>query len=473
MRAPAPIGRRELLRGTAAAAAAALLPTHAGMAANPSPFPAGFVWGASSSAYQIEGAVAEDGRGPSIWDRFSHTQGRIADGTNGDIACDHYHRWAEDVELLAAGGFGAYRFSVSWPRVLPLGDGAVNPRGLDFYERLVDRLLARRVSPWLCLYHWDLPQALQDRGGWTNRDIAGRFADYAHVVARRLADRVRHWAMLNEPSVHAIFGHTLGVHAPGLTGWPNFVAAHHHQNLAQGLGLQAVRAERAGLSAGTVLSLQPVVPATPKDIDRHAAERFDAVWNRAALDPLFKGKYPDVLAASFAPLVQAGDMANIRQPVDFLGVNYYGRAHVVDDPNSPLSGAAFGPLPAGMPVTAMGWPIEPEGLIEVLDDLRRNYGNPKTFVTENGACFDDQVAADGSVHDSARLDFLRQHFAAAAEAIRRGCPLGGYFVWSLLDNFEWAEGVRRRFGIVRVDFATGARTRKDSYAGMTRFITGA
>ena len=465
------MNRREVLRG-AAAAAAAWLPAPAARAAAAPGFPAGFVWGASTSAYQIEGAVAEDGRGPSIWDIFSHMPGRIADGSNGDVACDHYHRFAEDVELLAGGGFNAYRFSVSWTRVLPAGAGALNPRGLDFYDRLVDRLLARRVTPWLCLYHWDLPQALQDRGGWINRDTAARFADYARAVVRRLGDRVRHWAMLNEAAVHAIFGHAYGNHAPGLTGWPNYVAAFHHQNLAQGLGLQAVRAERAGLSAGTVMSLQPVLPATPGDVDRHAAERFDAVWNRAALDPLFKGRYPALIEPSVAPLLHADDLAQIHQPVDFLGVNYYGRAHVIDNPASPLSGAAFGPLPAGTPVTAMGWPIEPEGLIEVLEDLRDHYGNPPTFVTENGACFDDQPGPGGQVRDDARLAFLHRHFDAAAEAIRRGCPLGGFFVWSLLDNFEWAEGLRRRFGIVRVDFATGARRPKESYRGVSRFIAG-
>ena len=473
MNAGSAIGRRQMLRGAGAAAAAALLPAPAGMAAAPLRFPTGFVWGASTSAYQIEGAVAEDGRGPSIWDQFSHTPGRIADGSNGDIACDHYHRYAEDVELLAAGGFGAYRFSISWPRVLPQGGGTVNSRGLDFYDRLVDRLLARRVMPWLCLYHWDLPQALQDRGGWTNRDVAGRFADYARVVVRRLGDRVQHWVMLNEVASHAVFGHALGVHAPGLTGWPNFIAAYHHQNLAQGLGLLAVRAERAGLSAGTAATLQPVRAATPKDADRHAAARFDALWNRAALDPLFKGQYPALLAEAFALPVQAGDLETIRQPVDFLGVNYYGPSYMVDNPNGLLAQTGFGPVPEGTAVTALGWPIEPEGLIEVLDDLRRNYGNPKTVITENGACFDDRVEGDGSIHDGARLAFLRQHFAAAAVAIRRGNALGGFFVWSLLDNFEWGEGMRRRFGIVRVDFATGVRTRKTSYIGMAQFIAGA
>jgi beta-glucosidase len=425
--------------------------------------PKSFLWGASTSSYQIEGAAAEDGRRPSIWDVFAHTPGRIADGATGDVACDHYHRYAGDIDLLAQAGLRAYRFSVAWPRVMPTGRGAVNAKGLDFYDRLTDNLLAKGLQPWACLYHWDLPQDLQAQGGWINRDIVGWFTDYALATVNRLGDRVKHWAMFNEPSVHAIFGHAVGNHAPGLTGWPNYVAAQHHQNLAQGTALAALRAAHSPLVLGTVFSLQPVHPATDREIDKAAAIRFDAVWNRANLDPLFKGYYPEALASSFAPLVKEGDLKTIRQKVDFLGVNYYGRAHVVDDPKSVLGGASFGPLPDGMPKTSMGWPVEPDGLVELLLELKNSYGNPVTYVTENGAGYDDPAPQDGMVADPQRADFIRLHAEAAAQAIQQGCALKGYFVWSLLDNFEWAEGFRRRFGVVHVDFQTQQRIPKLSY----------
>jgi beta-glucosidase len=434
-------------------------------------FPQGFVWGASTSAYQIEGAVAEDGRGPSIWDVFSHQPGRIVTGETGDVACDHYHRYAEDVDLLASGGFGAYRFSIAWPRILPAGRGATNQRGLDFYDRLVDRLLEKKVTPWACLYHWDLPQALQDQGGWTNRDIAGWFADYGEVAAARLGDRVKHWAMLNEPNVHAIFGHAVGNHAPGLTGWANYAAAQHHQNLAQGRAIEALRAAHPDLQLGTVISLQPVLPSTTREQDDQAAKRFDAVWNRVNLDPLFKGHYPDLLAKSFLPLIKNDDLKIIRQKIDFLGVNYYGRAHVVDSPGSVLQDATFGPLPVGAPTTAMGWPVEPDGLVDVLIDLKTQYGNPPVYVMENGACYDDPEPQGGRVADPHRLDFLRQHVLAANRAIADGCALRGYMAWSLLDNFEWAEGMRRRFGLVYVDFKTQKRTPKDSFHWLSQVMT--
>jgi len=444
--------------------ATTITPTAETVMAAPLPhLPKSFLWGASTSSYQIEGAVAEDGRQPSIWDVFAHQPGRIADGATGDVACDHYHRYAGDIDLLAQAGLQAYRFSIAWPRVMPTGRGEVNAKGLDFYDRLTDRLLEKGIQPWACLYHWDLPQALQAQGGWTNREIAGWFTDYALATVKRLGDRVKHWAMFNEPSVHAIFGHAIGNHAPGLTGWQNYVAAQHHQNLAQGMALAALRETHRGLVLGTVFSLQPVHPATDRDIDKAAAIRFDAVWNRANLDPLFKGQYPDVLAASFAPLVKAGDLDTIHQKVDFLGVNYYGRAHVVDDPNSVLSGATFGPLPPGTPVTSMGWPVEPDGLVELLLDIKKNYHNPITYVTENGAGYDDPAPQDGTVSDPQRAAFIQMHAEAAAQAIAQGCALKGYFVWSLLDNFEWAEGMRRRFGVVHVDFQTQQRMPKLSY----------
>ena len=436
--------RRDFLKGTAGVSLAAMsaaamsvakraeaqsmpdsiaLTADAVMAAAMPDLPADFLWGASTSSYQIEGAVAEDGRQPSIWDVFAHEPGRIANGDTGDVACGHYHRYAGDIDLLAQAGLRAYRFSIALPRVIPAGHGAVKAKGLDFYDRLTDRLLQKGIQPWACLYHWDLPQALQVQGGWTNREIAGRFSDYAVATVKRLGDRVKHWAMLNEPSVHAIFGHAIGNHAPGLTGWQNYVAAQHHQNLAQGTALAALRAAHSDLTLGTVFSLQPVHPATDRDIDRAAADRFDAVWNRANLDPLFKGHYPEVLAASFDPLVKAGDLEMIRQKVDFLGVNYYGRAHVVDDPGSVLSGATFGPLPAGTPVTSMGWPVEPDGLVELLLEIKNSYGNPITYVTENGAGYDDPAglraatrqALNGWIRASGRFDAVLDFDAAVRD----------------------------------------------------------
>ncbi|TXH36580.1 MAG: beta-glucosidase [Rhodospirillaceae bacterium] len=463
--------RRDFLAGGLGLATLPLVhPTEAAAALPDPEFPPDFTWGASTSAYQIEGAVAEDGRAPSIWDTFSHQPGRIITGENGDVACDHYHRYAEDVGLLAQGGFKAYRFSVSWPRILPQGKGAINRRGLDFYDRLVDALLAKGVTPWICLYHWDLPQALQDLGGWTNRAITDWYADYARIVAHRLGDRVQHWAMFNEPNVHAIFGHAIGSHAPGLTGWDNYLAAQHHQNLAQGKGIAALRSERASWQLGTVISLQPVRAATTRPADEEAARRFDAVWNRANLDPLLLGQYPGDLAKAFAPLIKEDDLAVIQQPVDFLGLNYYSRAHVVDDPNSVLDRANFGPLSTGMETTAMGWPVEPDGLLEILTDLKNHYGNPPVYVMENGACYIDPKPRNGLVDDPQRISFLHRHLLAAQQAVAQGCRLKGFFAWSLLDNFEWAEGTRRRFGLVYVDFATLQRVPKASYHWLSQVI---
>lgn len=448
---------------TARAQAAAALPAAAPLLPAGTPrLPADFVWGASTSAYQIEGAVAEGGRKPSIWDVFSHTPGRIADGTNGDVACDHYHRYPDDVALMADLGFKAYRFSLAWPRVMPDGTGPVNAAGLDFYDRLVDTLLARGIQPVACLYHWDLPQALQERGGWHNRDIAHWFADYARAAVQRLGDRVKPWAMLNEPSVHAIFGHGFGNHAPGLTGWDSYVKAQHHLNLAQGTGIAAVKGLHPDLKLGTVLSLQPIFPASQDPADIAAAARFDACWNTINLDPLFHGRYPELFAEAFAPLVQPGDLETIRAPIDFLGVNYYGPSYIKHEPNAFLAQASWGALPPDTPTTLLGWPISAQGMVDVLARLRDAYGNPPVFITENGACYEDPAPVDGVVQDPARTEYIRAHLVAAGQAIEQGCALKGYYVWSLLDNFEWAEGERRRFGVVRVDFANQQRTPKQS-----------
>ena len=432
-------------------------------------FPPGFVWGASTASYQIEGAVDQDGRGPSIWDVFARTPGRTRNGDTGDVACDHYHRSDEDVDWLARGGFGAYRFSIAWPRVQPNGNGAVNPKGLDFYDRLVDRLLARDIVPWVCLYHWDLPQALQERGGWLNRDVAQWFADYALAAADRLQDRVKHWITLNEPAVHAVLGHGLGIHAPGLTGPANLVAAIHHQNLAHGTALMALRQTHDRLRIGTVLNLQPVRPVGEREENLPAARLIDAVWNRACLDPLLKGRYPDLLAPLFAPVIRADDAAIIGRPLDFLGVNYYSRLYAVHNPQNPF-GIAVGSAPPGTATTGMGWPIEPEGLFEQLAELRDNYGNPALYVTENGAAFDDEADADGRIRDHARIAFLRDHLHAALRAQQAGVALRGYFIWSLMDNFEWAEGMTSRFGLIHVDYATQKRTGKASFDWLAEMI---
>ena len=365
--------------------------------------------------------------------------------------------------MLASGGFAAYRFSTSWSRILPEGAGAVEPRGLDFYDRLVDGLIARGVTPWLCLYHWDLPQALQEQGGWTDRATAGKFADYARIVGARLGDRVKHWAMLNEANVHAIFGYGTGSGAPGMRGLPSMVAALHHQNLAQGNAIAALRAERSDFKLGTIAALQPIRPATDSDDDRRAARRFAAFWNGAPVDPLLTGAYPAEIAAEFAPLVKAGDAAAIQQKIDFLGVNYYAPTYIAHAPES-LLGAQFGTAPPGTRLTALGWPIMASGLTEQLVALRERHGDIDLYVTENGACFDDPVAPDGTVHDADRIDYLREHLAAARAAIAAGVRLRGYFVWSLLDNFEWSEGYGRRFGVIHVDFKTLKRTPKASFA---------
>jgi beta-glucosidase len=466
------MSRRRLLASSIGSLALGVKPQQV-VATEEQAFPADFAWGASTSSYQIEGAVDADGRGKSIWDVFSHVPGAIRNGDTGDVACDHYHRWREDIALLSHGGFSAYRFSTAWPRILPAGGGAVEPRGLDFYDRLVDELAARKITPWLCLYHWDLPQALQDQGGWIDRDIADKFADYARVVAKRLGDRVKHWAMFNEPNIHAIFGHGTGEHAPGLRGMPNMLAAIHHQNLAQGRAMQALRAERSGLQLGTIVNVQPVRPCSDRAEDHRAVERFDAFWSRSSLDPLLKGSYPKSVVQDFASVIADGDLDTMHQPVDYVGVNYYGPSWVADMPQS-LLGAWFGAVPQGTPFTAMGWPVDAAGLTEMLIDLRNRYGDLKFYVTENGACYDDTVDASGAVQDEQRVAYLRDHIAAAHQALAAGVKLRGYFVWSLLDNFEWREGYGQRFGVVHVDFTTLKRTPKSSFvylAGRTRRLS--
>lgn len=441
-------------------------------------FPERFVWGTATAAYQIEGAAAEDGRGPSIWDTFSHTPGRVANGDTGDIACDHYHRYREDVAILAQLGVDGYRFSISWPRVQPGGTGATNPAGIAFYDRLIDELLAAGIAPWATLYHWDLPQQLEDAGGWPVRETAQRFADHAAAMVERFGDRITHWTTLNEPWCSAFLGYLTGVHAPGRRDPAAALRAAHHLLLGHGWATDAMRAARSDRSYGITLNLYPVDPATDSEADERAARRVDNACNRIFTDPVLAARYPADMVAELGPLWPAeaigdDDLSAIATPVDFVGVNYYTRHTVAavpprgPDDVSASSGwigcegtAAVG---RGLPRTTMGWEIDPAGLHDVLTRLSDRYpGLPPIYITENGASFDDVIAADGAVHDEQRVAFLERHFHQAAALIAAGIDLRGYFVWSLLDNFEWSLGYSRRFGVVHVDFDTGTRTIKDS-----------
>jgi beta-glucosidase len=424
-------------------------------------FPDGFVWGAATAAYQVEGAVDADGRGQSIWDTFCRVPGAIAGGDTGDVACDHYNRYAEDIGLMADLGLGAYRFSIAWPRVQPDGSGAINQKGLDHYRRVVDECLARNVVPYVTLYHWDLPQALQDKGGWPARDTAYRFADYSAVVHDALGDVVKHWITLNEPKVSSHAGYGSGIHAPGIKDPVLRDRAVHHLMLAHGLSLEVLRGGRhaAGQQVGITLDVSPVAPATDSPADVDAARRLDVDSHVLFLDPILRGSYPVPLDA-----VQDGDLALIAAPIDFLGINYYRRILVQEG----RTGEPETVLPEGVPVTSVNWPVQPDGLREVLVDLKTAYDLPPIYITENGAAYDDVPAADGLVDDPERVDYLRGHLAALRTAIVAGVDVRGYFVWTLLDNFEWAEGYAKRFGVVHVDFATQARTPKTSAGWLGR-----
>jgi beta-glucosidase len=421
-------------------------------------FPENFLWGAATAAYQIEGAVNEDGRLPSIWDTFSHTPGCVTNGDTGDVACDHYHRTREDVAMIAGLGVHAYRFSVAWSRVLPQGTGAVNEAGLDFYSRLVDRLLEHGVTPHLTLYHWDLPQALQDEGGWTNRATIDAFVRYADVVSKRLADRVPFWTTLNEPWCSAFLGNLTGEHAPGLRDLPTAVQVSHHLLVAHGAAVGVLRANGAQ-QVGIVLNPTHVEAATDTPADRAAAWRHDGYINRWWLDPLFKGSYPmDMFEWFGEPPVQAGDLELINQPIDFLGVNYYQRSVIAEGSDPFLQTRSLHPEGE---YTAQDWEVYPPGLYAMLTRLARDYTLPPLYITENGAAYDD-VLVEGRVHDEKRLQYIQGHLEQALRAVQDGVDLRGYFAWSLMDNFEWAWGYAKRFGIVYVDYATQKRTLKDS-----------
>ena len=421
-------------------------------------FPDGFVWGAATAAYQIEGAAREDGRGESIWDRFSHTPGRVRNGDTGDVACDHYHRFRDDVALLAGLGLNAYRFSVSWSRVIPNGTGPVNKAGLDFYDRLVDELLAHGITPFLTLYHWDLPQALEDAGGWPVRATAEAFAEYAGIVAARLGSRVGSIATLNEPWVVADHGYRIGTHAPGRSDLAAAIAASHHLLVGHALGMQAIRAAAPTTAAGIVLNLTPQHPASAHPLDLEAASEAHAWLNRWYLDPLTGHGYPALPAWARGTArreILTGDMELIAGPLDFLGVNYYSRDVVRSPLLAPLEPAGNAPERTGL-----GWAVYPAGLVEMLEFTASRTGGIPLYVTENGAAYPDDPA--DPARDPARVSYLRRHLGAALDAIERGVPLHGYFAWSLLDNFEWALGYGPRFGIVHVDYQTLERRVRDS-----------
>ena len=428
-------------------------------------FPADFVWGVATSSFQIEGAAIEDGKGPSIWDQFCRVPGAIADASDGDIACDHYHRWSEDLDLVARLGVGAYRFSVSWPRVQPGGSGAWNQKGLDFYERAIDSLLERGIKPYLTLNHWDLPAELQAAGGWAERDTVHRFVEYALGMAERVGDRVAAITTHNEPWVMSVLGHETGVFAPGIKDRAVAMQASHHLLLSHGLAVLAMRANGCAAKLGIVLNLSPIQPATDSVADLEKAHLEDGRLVRWYMDPLFKGRYPqDVLAflGDDAPRIASGDLQAIAAPMDFLGVNYYSRSVVSAAEQWDVHDSGYG-------VTDMGWEIYPRGLTDVLLRLQSDYPVPPLYVTENGGAFKDCVV-DGRINDVDRTDYIARHIDAVGEAIRQGVRMEGYMVWSLLDNFEWASGYEKRFGIVHVDYESQRRTPKASALWYADFL---
>ncbi len=457
-------------------------------------FPEGFLFGVATAAYQIEGAAHVDGRTDSIWDVFCREPGAVVGGDNGDVACDHYHRYASDVELMHDLGLQTYRFSTSWSRVCPDG-GPANQQGLDFYSRLVDELLAKGIKPWLTLYHWDLPQALEDQGGWTDRDTAYRFADYAAVVHDTLGDRVSAWTSLNEPWCSSFLSYIGGEHAPGRQDVSAGLAAAHHLLLAHGLATRELRSRDESLQLGITLNLTVADPVDPNDEgDIDAARRIDGQFNRVFLDPIFRGTYPedvlqDVEGMGLERVIRSGDLDIISTRIDALGINYYHGDYVSARPTegqmttaAPSERPKRSPFPAadgvywhprGLPETAMGWEVQPEGLTRLLRRIHDEYtsqADVSIAVTENGAAYDDTVEADGTVNDTDRTEFLRLHLSAILDAIDHGVPVDGYFYWSLLDNFEWAWGYNKRFGLVRVDYDSQVRTPKASALEYQRII---
>jgi beta-glucosidase len=433
--------------------------------------PEGFLFGTSTASYQIEGAATEGGKGPSIWDTFAAEPGRIVDGSSGEVACDHYHRYREDVALMARLGAQGYRFSIAWPRVQPTGTGPANEPGLAFYDRLVDELLAHGIAPMATLYHWDLPQAREDAGGWMSRETAHRFAEYAGLVAERLGDRVAHWVPVNEPNVASLLGYALGMHAPGKALMFGALPAAHHLLLGHGLATQALRTAGAR-AVGTATNHAPMWPASDSEADRAAADLFDTVWNRIFADPILRGRYPEGFGELMGSESLADDLAVIAQPLDFYGVNYYNPMGVA----APADATSEMPFDQreipGYPKTDFGWPVVPDGLRELLVTMRERYPElPPVMITENGCSYGMGPDEHGVVDDQPRIDYLDSHLRAVADAVDEGVDVRGYYCWSLMDNFEWTEGYTQRFGLVHVDYETQVRTPKrsfDWYAGLVR-----
>jgi beta-glucosidase len=427
-------------------------------------FPAGFRFGTSTASYQIEGAVAEDGRGPSIWDTFTAEPGRIVDGSSGAVACDHYHRWPEDVELMRKLGAPGYRFSIAWPRIQPTGSGAVNQAGLDFYDRLVDGLLAAGVQPMATLYHWDLPQAIEDDGGWLNRATIDRFADYAAIVGERLADRMTDWIPVNEPNVVTLMGYAVAMHAPGKALMFDALPVGHHLLVAHGRAAIALRAAGA-TSIGCANNHAPIWPASDDPADVGAAKLFDTLWNGHYLEGMLLGRYSDDLMMLLEPNVRDGDFATMRQPLDFYGVNYYNPMRIGVAPADAELPFEFREV-LGYPITDFGWPVVPDALREWLITFRARFraAVPPIVITESGCAYNTGPDEHGVVDDHLRVDYHALHLNAVAEAIERGVDVRGYYAWSLIDNFEWAEGFTQRFGLVHVDYETQRRTPKRSFS---------
>lgn len=428
-------------------------------------FPKGFLWGTASASYQIEGGANEDGKGESVWDRFSHTPGKIKNGDTGDVACDFYHRHADDIELMAQLGLNAARISIAWPRIMPTGKGPVNQKGIDFYSRVADEMLKRNIQPWVTLYHWDLPQTLEANGGWPNRDLAEYFRDYAVAVADALGDRVKHWMVFNEPWIFTMLGYATGIHAPGRKEMVEAIKATHTVNLAQGMAVRAIRESKNHPEAvGTAFSMSPVHPETHSLEDRTAAERWHRFYNMWFLDTVMRGKYPDAyLHGSIKDHVEIrdGDMDTIKAPLDFIGINLYTRAIVAHDSNDRYMGVKQRRAKAGE-VTDFGWEVYPQALSEMIQHVAKEYPGVAIYVTENGCSYGEGPDAAGKVDDQRRISFLRRYIFEVGQAMKAGAEVRGYFLWTFTDNFEWAEGFAQRFGIVHCDFKTQKRTVKES-----------
>ncbi|HVN19229.1 MAG TPA: GH1 family beta-glucosidase [Dongiaceae bacterium] len=434
-------------------------------------FPKDFFWGTATASYQIEGAWKEDGKGESVWDRFAHTPGKIKNGDTGDIACDSYHRWREDIALMRAMNLNSYRFSIAWPRIQPTGKGAANPKGIEYYSRLVDALLEAHIRPFVTLYHWDLPQALEDAGGWPNRDLAGRFADYVQLVVAALGDRVTDWMIFNEPDAFLDLGYLEGIHAPGRKSLLDFLRSTHVVNVAQAEAFRTLKAIRPTARVGTALSMSPCEPATDSAEDKLAAERAHAITNTWFLDPALRGRYPDALTflPETAMQIKAGDMEKIRVPLDFVGINLYYRT-IASAPGAVerATHAQEWLFPVKMdgghmgPITDIGWEVWPKALYDMVMRVTRDYNRPVIEITESGCAYNDGPGPDGVIRDSRRVRYHADYLAALARAMAEGADVRGYHAWSLIDNFEWAEGYGQRFGLAYVDFKTGKRTMKDS-----------